>query len=1336
MAERDPARFVVNFRADPAPAAPAPAPEAAAPRSGRSRRFAPASLSDLGGTHRFRGCVDSVDGQIIAGWALDGAAPGQPLRVEISLAGRRLGTVSTGHRRDDLSARLGRPVAAGFQFDLGQLDLPELFPALQRLQALADRPLPLDALFAVALADADLHLPFAPALADVRVSIPDLLATLRQPGAALPAAPAAPPAPKEVTAPAAPASPDPDPSRHPDAAAIEPLFDAEFYLAGFATDRRPADPASHYLTAGWLQGHDPAPWFSTWHYLALHPDVAAAGMNPFLHYCVQGVTEGRVLQKLGRAPDGDVFAAHAFATAPGPHFEEFDPAIGVGRTPRAKVLAYYLPQFHPVPVNDRNWGRGFTEWRNLPRALPRFQGHIQPRIPRDLGPYSLTEGDTMRRQIEMARAAGLYGFCVYHYWFDGERVLDAPMERFLADPSLDFPFCLMWANENWTRTWDGAEKEVILRQSYRPEDDIPFVDDLARHMADPRYIRPDGRPLMFIYRPGHIPEVTSWLTRIRRIFADRHGLTPLIFQAQAFGDNDPRELGSDGAIEFPPHKVLSKVSPVNHAMRLIDPSYAGDIRPYDALVEVACADPAPEFPLIRTVFPAWDNEARRPGRGTVVAGSTPAGFARWLDWAVTQANAHPVHGEAIVCVNAWNEWAEGAYLEPDVHFGAAYLNTLSRVVHGAGVDIARGRSKVLFVGHDLLGFGAQILLSRIAETLSGQFGCEVAFLVAADRAAESTAGSVRAAYEALGPVTVMAPDSDGLRAHLADMTRRGFTTAIANTTVTGAFLPALKAAGFATLSLVHELPNLLRAYRLQDQAAAIARLADRVVFPAQIVRDGFEAISGPVAGQADIFPQGLYNTAVLDQPPGDHGLRAELGLPLGTRIVLGVGYADLRKGIDRFVSAGLSVCGQNPDVAFLWVGAAADEAKGWFAPEITAAGLDPVVRILGHRADVARFFAAADLFYLSSREDPFPSVVLEALAAGLPVVGHAGTGGCDDLIRRHGTLVPPNDPLGAAEAIMALIDQRDRGRRKATARRETVLRDHRFDAYAWGLLTRLAPGLASVSAIVPNYNYERHIGPRLRSVFDQTHPLREVIVLDDASTDGSVAVIAEVAAAARRRIALTVNDTNTGSPFAQWRRGVEMAQGDYVWIAEADDLADAALVARLVARMQAAGSVLGFCDSRQIDGEDRPTGDSYRPYMNETGDFDLARDFTGAEFLRRLAVKNVILNVSAAVFRRDALMSALDAVGEALLTYAVAGDWRLYAELCAAGGGVTWLPEPLNTHRRHATSVTHALKAARHLEEIAGVQRHIRDILPLDEATLAAQVAHLEACRAHLGAGD
>ncbi|MFN7056965.1 glycoside hydrolase family 99-like domain-containing protein [Hyphomonas sp.] len=1131
-------------------------------------------------------------------------------------------------------------------------------------------------------------------------------------------------------------------SPHPDRDAILELFDEEFYLSGFAEAERPADPASHFLEKGWKEGRNPTPWFSVWHYQSMHPDVAQSGINPFLHYCIAGANEGRSLAIMGAGSDSSTYHAQAFAVSPGPHFEEFDPSIGAGREKRAKVLAYYLPQFHPIEVNDKQWGKGFTEWRQLARAMPRFKGHIQPRIPRDLGCYDLAESDVMRRQIEMAKAAGLHGFCFYHYWFDGKRVLETPMERFLADPTLDFPICLMWANENWTRTWDGSEKEMILAQTYLEEDDIPFIDDVARHMKDRRYIRIGDRPLFFIYRPGHIPDTVDRMEKWRNIFRERHGLDPLIFQAQAFGDNDPREFGLDGAIEFPPHKVLNKVHDIKHKVGLFDARFSGSVPTYESIVEAAKSDPKPDFPLIRTVFPSWDNDARRPGRSTITAYSTPELFSDWLEWAVQQAETAPVHGEPFVCINAWNEWAEGAYLEPDVHYGSAYLNSLSRVVFKreestelpAEPLTVPAKQQILLVGHDTFAFGAQKLLCHIGSTLKNNFGIEVSFLILSSYTLDGSHVTVTETMEQIGPVT-FADTFEGSQADLArSLKEQGFSIAITNTTVAGRIVRDLKEAGLNTVSLIHELPNLLRSAGLAQDAREIAQHSDYAIFPAEVVRDGFEAVAGLRPKNPQIFPQGLYNTSVIEMPRGDHGVRAELGLSPDTRIVLGVGYADLRKGIDRFVSAGLSLCSVREDVAFIWAGAPSGEASNWFLPEIDTTGLAKRVRIIGHRDDVARFFAAADAFYLSSREDPFPSVVLEALACGLPVVGHEGCGGCDDLIRQHGVLLAPDNPNGAATAFNELIDTPRAADNEA--KRQEIIRSFHFPSYVFGLAQRLIPGLPAVSAAVPNYKYEAYIGPRLQSVFDQDIPLKEVIVLDDASPDNSIAVIRQTAEAAGRQIDLHVNAQNTGSAFRQWRKAAELARGDYLWIAEADDLADPAFVSRLVARMQRDGSVLGFTDSRQIDETGAPTGDSYVPYINEAepNAFNASFAMDGRDFLARfLSVKNVILNVSGVIFRRDALLAAFDSVGEELYGYSVAGDWRLYAEICAQPGArISWLAEPLNTHRRHKVSVTHALKVDKHLGEIASMHAYTGKQVDLPPYRRDMQRQHLEACERHL----
>lgn len=1112
--------------------------------------------------------------------------------------------------------------------------------------------------------------------------------------------------------------------RHPDTHLIDELFDAEFYLSGFAADQRPSDPASHYLTEGWLQGRDPTPWFSSWHYLSMNPDIAAAKMNPFLHYCIAGHLEGRLLPKLGRQAEGDVFAAHSFAVSPGPHFEEFDPTIAIGRRKRAKVLAYYLPQFHMVEVNDESWGKGFTEWRNLPRALPRFTGHVQPRIPRDLGCYDLSEGDVMRRQIEMARAAGIHGFCFYHYWFDGQRVLEKPMERLLADPSLDFPFCLMWANENWTRTWDGSDKEIILAQNYREEDDDAFIDDLARHMKDPRYIRVGDRPLFFIYRPGQIPDASTTVQKWRDLMRSRHDLNPVIMMAQGFGDLDPRKYGLDGAIEFPPHKICQGLPPINAQVQMLDSKYVGGIFSYDAAVDRSVSETSADFPLIRTITPTWDNEARRPGRGMVLHGSTPAKFEAWADQMLEFARRNPVHGEQFLCVNAWNEWAEGAVLEPDVHYGAAYLNALSRALHHASAAQGRTDAKIVIVGHDAHMNGAQVLALNIGRTLRNRFGVKVSFIL-------GDTGFLLDRYHAVGDVHIVRGGE--ARSIIDRLAKNGHTLAITNTTPAGRFVPALKAAGFKVVSLVHELPNLLKSYGLDGPAGHISDEADHVIFPAERVRHGFESFAGEVRNSAEIFPQGLFNADVLEIARGDHGVRAELGLESNTRIVLGIGYADLRKGIDRFIATALSICSKHDDVAFVWIGSPASETTHWFQPEIEASGLGNRIQILTPRK-LARYYAAANAFYLASREDPFPSVVLEALASGLPIIGHEGTGGCDDLIRRHGVLVPQTDPMAVTDAILDVISGQDPN--AVEARRQEIARNYDFPDYVFGLIRRLAPHTATVSAVVPNYRYEAYVGERLRSVFDQDYPLREVIVLDDASPDNSVAEIERTAEAAGRIIDLHVNETNSGSPFPQWRKGVELAQGEYVWIAEADDLADPSFVSRLVEQMQLAGSVIGFTDSRQIDEASATLGDSYKPYVNqiEPGAFDTSFDMDGREFLARyLSVKNVILNVSGVVFHRQTLLDAFEAVGDELRNYSVAGDWRLYAEICARNGSrVSYLAEALNTHRRHKVSVTHALKVEKHLAEIAGMHKIIGALVDLKVEVKMAQASHYVACQNYL----
>ena len=373
---------------------------------------------------------------------------------------------------------------------------------------------------------------------------------------------------------------------------------------------------------------------------------------------------------------------HARFTSNGPDFEEFDPGIlsscakAESAGCRPLLLAFYLPQFHAIAENDHFWGKGFTEWRQLPRGIARFPGHYQPRIPRDLGFYNLTNLDDMRAQVELAKAAAVNAFGFYYYWFNRQRVLERPLELLLAS-DIEMPFLIIWANENWTRTWDGSESEVLLGQDYKVEDEEALLADLARHFVDPRYLRINNRPLFIIYNPKNIPDAVPTIARWRSKLTKNFALDPLIFMAQTFGENDPESYGIDGAMEFPPHKLSNKL-PGRPTPDAYSKDFAGRVIAYDDFVSASLDSHDADFPLIKTAVPSWDNDARRPNRGLTLEGLSPKKYEAWLKELISRAMENPIFDTPIVAINAWNEWAESAYLEPDVYYGSAFLNATAR----------------------------------------------------------------------------------------------------------------------------------------------------------------------------------------------------------------------------------------------------------------------------------------------------------------------------------------------------------------------------------------------------------------------------------------------------------------------------------------------------------------------------------------------------------------------------------------------------------------------------------------------------------------------------------
>ena len=371
----------------------------------------------------------------------------------------------------------------------------------------------------------------------------------------------------------------------------------------------------------------------------------------------------------------------------------------------------------------------------------------------------------------MARESGVEGFVFYYYWFNRKRLLDKPLDLLLEHPEINLPFCLMWANENWSRQWDGGENDIIVSQDYRVEDDLALIADFARHMRDPRYITAEGRPLLMIYRPGSIPESASRIRRWRSLFRDEHRLDPILIMAQGFKDNDPRPFGMDGAIEFPPHKLTESCEPIEGKLQILDEEMTSRVYDYAELVDHALHDDASPFPRIRTATPSWDNDARRQGGGMVLQGSTPHLFERWMHGLIEQAHRSPFFGENFVCINAWNEWGEGAYLEPDVHFGSAYLNATARAV--TRFATVRAPQKILLVGHDLFQAGAQKLLLEIGARLKRNHGCEILFVTMAG-------GAMLGQYRSVAPVEILPPNAPATMLRLSGLRAEGYRTAIVN----------------------------------------------------------------------------------------------------------------------------------------------------------------------------------------------------------------------------------------------------------------------------------------------------------------------------------------------------------------------------------------------------------------------------------------------------------------------------------------------------------------------------------------------------------------------------
>jgi lipopolysaccharide biosynthesis protein len=363
----------------------------------------------------------------------------------------------------------------------------------------------------------------------------------------------------------------------------------------------------------------------------------------------------------------------------------------------ARLIAFHLPQFHPIPENDRWWGKGFTEWTNVAKAKPLFRGHYQPHVPTDLGFYDLRVPETRIAQAEMAQAHGIEGFAYWHYWFAGKRLLERPVNDVVKSGSPDFPFCLAWANQTWTGIWHGAPNRILIEQTY------PGKKDYEAHfyavvdaLADDRYIRVDSKPVFIIYNPYDLPN-PKMFTDLWRELALKAGLEGLYFIGQV--DNrpwTPADNGFDAAFTDVVSVIRMKMNGYYHGLGGFTGLVARKVlnrikrripmvafsRPtiysYADVVNVALPELSAAFDHYPCVIPNWDNTPRSGANGLVFQNATPELFKQHLQKAIGQVDRY-AHDKKLVFIKSWNEWAEGNYLEPERKFGNAYLEAVREV---------------------------------------------------------------------------------------------------------------------------------------------------------------------------------------------------------------------------------------------------------------------------------------------------------------------------------------------------------------------------------------------------------------------------------------------------------------------------------------------------------------------------------------------------------------------------------------------------------------------------------------------------------------------------------
>jgi lipopolysaccharide biosynthesis protein/glycosyltransferase involved in cell wall biosynthesis len=873
------------------------------------------------------------------------------------------------------------------------------------------------------------------------------------------------------------------------------------------------DPRDHYLSEGWKRGFKPNPRFDPTFYLATYPDVAAAGVEPLTHFVTAGLREGRA----GSRDDVRI--------------EQFDIGYRIPRGPlpdpppiddTVRAIAFHLPQFHPIPENDRWWGKGFTEWSNVRRGRPQFRGHYQPHVPDELGYYDLRDQGALERQADLAREHGIYGFCFYYYWFAGKVLLELPLRRAMAARPA-FPFCLCWANENWTRRWDGRESEILIAQEHSPDDDVAFIRNIEPVLRHRDYIRIGGRPLLLVYRPALLPDARATTGRWRQYLRECGLGEVYLAMTQTFFDNTKAsDYGFDAVVQFPPHANTTPVTTLIEGRRA---SFRGTVYDYEQTKRAYLREllsPRTGAGLLPGVMPSWDNTARRLGHARVWVNASPESYCDWLATAAAHLRQQRVPEERLVFINAWNEWAEGCHLEPDRKFRRAWLNatrlglrspdptsattattvpaTTTATAAPAGNGSGKGKTgadphrtggseplRVAFVSHDAYPHGAQYCLLTLTTWLKEAGLVTPYFLLAGP-------GPLTEDFARVGPVLaldrVLANDGGGNGTAESDDAAVRVIRAFCGPRPDAVYINSAAAAhvcrvtrrlGVPHVAHVHEMETSIRRWVGQAKMRLLRDSAAVVIAASKAVAANLRTRHRIAAERVRVVYESIRCTGVRAVTSTEkQNLRRWLGLPPDGHLFLGCGTTDARKGPDLFLEVAARVRGRTAgSVHFVWVGAETRPGeRAALRARAAETGLGDVVSFHEAVDTPLPYMLAADAFVLPSREDPFPLVCLEAADCGLPIVCFRDAGGMPDFVGSDCGAVVPHSDVGRMAGRLVWLSS-DKARLQAFGERARSKVRQQFDVSVKGreiyeaLRTAVQQGFAPPTPRAPRRTISR-----------------------------------------------------------------------------------------------------------------------------------------------------------------------------------------------------------------------------------------------------------------------